>query len=693
MPRRPTSNKADEASMAPEPHRPADIYAPNPFPLDPTQPGGKSVRNPYFPTEATTTAAASSSSSNDPGHEEVSAAAPSPPSTKAKNQFQRFGVGLKSVFGKGSSAPLALPSQQPNVPSKGDEDAIIERRRQLYASASPTSSTSPSNEVEEQLNPFLPSATPPRRPPSTGPQSPSSSSKRWSTPVATSGAYRPSPLAHQSNFDDEDMRYPGNVGSDRHRDFSSPRPPPGEDEDYPDGHHEPTSDRIARAREWVARKNQQQKHRVSAPPTTLSAASLPGAFPTSEEARRTKWETSSNPSSRVVSNQQHQHVQPSRPSSHIYHLEDAEPLQPPRSTYVNMGRGYDPQDRMFASGASASHLNYVGGGSEGGDYPMGYYGHPDDDLYGDHAHEGRYPISAGAPGRSRDSYEMEVVDTLQDDEYSVAGSEKPASSTGGIHLAADRKKKAVAAASGEDLTSIAESQSQEGEASGEGDGLTTGELKQPAHPPNKRRLILRIVSGKSTPFSSVYGLVIHFLVAILSTIISFFFVFNYFSRRLHRRPKLKRYVLLGLDIVLALFWFADVFICLSRFPCEIGANEGWCDMYNTSLFSGVVAMISFLIAFGWDIWGAFKRTKKYDPYMDPAMAEGYYDPATGQWIPGGYPNDPATAAEYGYGYGYGYAPDGYGGRGGRGTGRGRGHGRGGRGGRGGKKDKVPFEFR
>ncbi|KAG0240088.1 hypothetical protein BGW41_007181 [Actinomortierella wolfii] len=815
MPRRPSSGSADSVSTAPEPHRPADIYTPNPFPLDPTQPGGKSVHNPFFPQTKTTTTE-SPSSHRDPSDKVNSSQTPpnktleKDTSGKVKSQFQRFGASLKGVFGKGSSE---LVSPTPPLPQKDisvhDGDDITERRRQLYAPTSPTSPTgsnsntsknsrrdsyhglesptgsrfpasasppAPSassrgsnrgyfaNEMDEQMDPFLPSGLPRSKLPTSGgplsypldrqpsPNSasrqqqpgypghdptlfstnsapslvsalppnhrrshqdgtlsdtddsvissastsrvsrphkqrpshpPSASSKRWSTPVTSSGVYRPSPLAHQSNFDDEDMRYPVDGGVDK----APVRFPPGQEGEG------------------------EQKD-------------LDG-----QESRRQE--------------QQRQSIE--RPSSRIYHLGDAEPLQPPRSTYVNTGRGYDPQDRMFTSG-SASHLNYVGGGSEGGmmgywsdvpirsdryyipphryarrplggegpesDYPVGYYGRENgygDDLYADYDQYGdsRYVNPAG---RGRDSYEMEAVDTMPDAQ-SVVGSEKKSSSTGGIQLAADRTKKVSET---EEATSFAETNSQDGEAAGEGDGLTTGELKEPARPPNKRRLILRIiglfaslatigfvsaaypVSGKSTPFSSVYGVVIHFLVAIISTIISIAFVFNYFSRRLHRKPKMKRYVLLGLDIILTLFWFADVFICISRFPCAIGANDGWCDMYNTSIFTAVLAMISFLVAFGWDIWGAFERPKKYDPRTDPALAEGYFDPTTGQWLPGGYPMDPATAAEYGYVYGYGYEPDGYGGRGGRGGGRytARGRGRGGHGGRGrGKKNKLPFEFR
>lgn len=99
------------------------------------------------------------------------------------------------------------------------------------------------------------------------------------------------------------------------------------------------------------------------------------------------------------------------------------------------------------------------------------------------------------------------------------------------------------------------------------------------------------------------------MVAILSTLASFAFVFNYFNRRLRRQEKMKRYILFGIDIVMTLAWMIDVFVCISKFPCAVGGQNGWCDMYNTSVFLGIVALLSFLAAFIWDIWGSFDHSK------------------------------------------------------------------------------------
>ncbi|GJJ67668.1 hypothetical protein EMPS_00014 [Entomortierella parvispora] len=145
--------------------------------------------------------------------------------------------------------------------------------------------------------------------------------------------------------------------------------------------------------------------------------------------------------------------------------------------------------------------------------------------------------------------------------------------------------------------------------------------------PNKRRLVLRIislassffvlvlliaaspVSHSSSPFSTPAGLVFHYVVAILSTVTSFAFVFNYFNRRLRHREKMKRYILFGLDIVMTLAWMIDIFVCIEKFPCAVGGQHGWCDMYNTSVFLGIIALLSFLAAFIWDIWGSFDHSK------------------------------------------------------------------------------------
>ncbi|KAG0379676.1 hypothetical protein BGX24_012235 [Mortierella sp. AD032] len=160
--------------------------------------------------------------------------------------------------------------------------------------------------------------------------------------------------------------------------------------------------------------------------------------------------------------------------------------------------------------------------------------------------------------------------------------------------------------------------------------------------PNKRRMILRLislsssllvlvlliaaapVSHSSSPFTSAVGLAFHYVVAILSTLVSAAFLFNYFSRRLRRQEKMKRYLLFGLDIFMSILWLIDAFVCISKFPCAVGGQNGWCDMYNSSVFLGIVAFLSFLAAFIWDIWGSFDHSDSKlfgaGPLIKPAPA-------------------------------------------------------------------------
>ncbi|KAF9423347.1 hypothetical protein BGZ76_003662, partial [Entomortierella beljakovae] len=63
----------------------------------------------------------------------------------------------------------------------------------------------------------------------------------------------------------------------------------------------------------------------------------------------------------------------------------------------------------------------------------------------------------------------------------------------------------------------------------------------------------------------------------------------------------------------------NIFVCISKYPCAVGGQNGWCDMYNSSVFLGMVAFVSFLVALGWDIWGSFDHSKIYNggPLMKP----------------------------------------------------------------------------
>lgn len=361
-------------------------------------------------------------------------------------------------------------------------------------------------------------------------------------------------------------------------------------------------DRLSRAKEWVASHSKNNSIATPAPvmDREVALASLPGAFPSRSPHRRS-----------------------------MDSFDDYSIITPPRGSYfANAGRGsggYDPRERiamvdqirmqdlqrsgyrhsMSAVEDDGRYWNrqlegyeqrdryrqnrvdyeYEGGGGQGGPY-YGYApGGPDDlDQYDE-------TDSTLAPGSATDGFSK----------GKVAGLEK--SPDANRKLGLDGRAPVLPAVGGDE----------------------EGQVLQ-AKPPNKRRLILRLislsssilvlvlliaaspVSKASSPFSTQAGLAFHYVVSIISTLVSLAFVFNYFSRRLRRQEKMKRYLLFGLDILMSLLWLIDVFICISKFPCGVGELNGWCDMYNSSIFLSIIAFLSFLAAFIWDIWGSFDHS-------------------------------------------------------------------------------------
>ncbi|KAF9139878.1 hypothetical protein BG015_001874 [Linnemannia schmuckeri] len=376
-----------------------------------------------------------------------------------------------------------------------------------------------------------------------------------------------------------------------------------------EGHHRspqrPVPDRLSRAKEWVANHSKNNSIAAPAPVMDREAAlvSLPGAFPSRSPHRRS-----------------------------MDSFDDYSVITPPRGSYfVNAGRGsggYDPRERiamvdqMRMQELQRSGYRHSMSAVEGDDGREQYWnrqleGYEQRDRYrqtrvdyeyeGDQGHGGGlyYGYAPGGPD-DPDLYD-ETESTLAPGSAigginkGKAGLEKP--SDANTKLGPDGRSPVQPTAGGDE----------EGQA-----------LK--AKTPNKRRLILRLislsssilglvlliaaspVSKASSPFSTQAGLAFHYVVSIISTLVSFAFVFNYFSRRLRRQEKMKRYVLFGLDILMSLLWLIDVFICISKFPCGVGELNGWCDMYNSSVFLGIVAFLSFLAAFIWDIWGSFDHS-------------------------------------------------------------------------------------
>ncbi|KAF9126833.1 hypothetical protein BGW39_006309 [Mortierella sp. 14UC] len=356
----------------------------------------------------------------------------------------------------------------------------------------------------------------------------------------------------------------------------------------------PVPDRLSRAKEWVASHSKNNSIATPAPvmDREVALASLPGAFPSRSPHRRS-----------------------------MDSFDDYGVITPPRGSYfVNAGRGsggYDPRERIaMVNQMRMQELQRSGYRSNMADDDGQYWnrqleGYEQRDRYRqsrvDYEYDGVYqrggPFYGYAPGGPDDP---ELCDET---ESTLA----PGSATGGA-----TKGKYGAEKTTDATRKVAPLQPTPGDE----ESIELAVAKAP----NKRRLILRLislsssllvlvlliaaapVSHSSSPFTSAVGLAFHYIVAILSTLVSLAFVFNYFSRRLRRQEKMKRYLLFGLDIVMSILWLIDAFVCISKFPCAVGGQNGWCDMYNSSVFLGIVAFLSFLAAFIWDIWGSFDHS-------------------------------------------------------------------------------------
>ncbi|KAG0355426.1 hypothetical protein BG005_005610 [Podila minutissima] len=410
-------------------------------------------------------------------------------------------------------------------------------------------------------------------------------------------------------------------------------------------------DRLSRAKDWVASHsknnslaNPDARERGGAGSGLDGSPSTPGAFPIASQRR---------PSHRLSMD------------SDDYAL-----ITPPRGSYLSgAGGGYDSRERMaMLTQMQMQGLQLNRNSVDDGGYwshQLDGYGRdrdrdrdrernryrnsrPQDYEYDHFQGPGPGGLYGYPPGGPDDGEEEDAESTLAPG--SAAGAPGKAKKGG------DKKTEAQGAnASGADAPKDEETAMD-----------TTPKV------PNKRRLALRLislgssflvlvfliaaapVSKMSAPWESKAGLATHYIVAILSTLVSCAFVFNYFSRRLRRREKMKRYVLFGLDIFMTLAWMIDVFICISKFPCAVGGQGGWCDMYNTSVFLGIVALLSFLAAFVWDIWGSFDHSNLIGkgPLMKPAppgfykndkramAAQGAYPARAGGAIPGALPGQP-----------------------------------------------------
>ncbi|KAG0165993.1 hypothetical protein DFQ28_007952 [Apophysomyces sp. BC1034] len=140
--------------------------------------------------------------------------------------------------------------------------------------------------------------------------------------------------------------------------------------------------------------------------------------------------------------------------------------------------------------------------------------------------------------------------------------------------------------------------------------------------PSKLRLLLRFLqflasvghlgfAAGASPFSNhpvplpnqacFYYL---FAVAILSILWTAFHLGFFCYRRFFHGHKLRRPVMIGIDLLLAVMWGIGVIIEIAKFRCPPGGFDKWCDFYNVSIFWGMLAFVLYIAAVAWDIVGA-----------------------------------------------------------------------------------------
>lgn len=66
----------------------------------------------------------------------------------------------------------------------------------------------------------------------------------------------------------------------------------------------------------------------------------------------------------------------------------------------------------------------------------------------------------------------------------------------------------------------------------------------------------------------------------------------------------------GIDLLLAILWGIGTIVEIAKFPCSPGGYDHWCDFYNVSIFWGMLSLVLFLMAAGWDVIGSCIARRK-----------------------------------------------------------------------------------
>ncbi|KAI8089078.1 uncharacterized protein BX664DRAFT_279798 [Halteromyces radiatus] len=110
-------------------------------------------------------------------------------------------------------------------------------------------------------------------------------------------------------------------------------------------------------------------------------------------------------------------------------------------------------------------------------------------------------------------------------------------------------------------------------------------------------------SGQPVPFDSAACFYYLFAVAILTIIWTVFHMGYYLFRRFAKYTKMKRPLMLGIDLLLAILWGIGVIVEVAKYHCSPGGYDGWCDFYNVSIFFGFVCFAGFIGEVAWDSVG------------------------------------------------------------------------------------------
>jgi hypothetical protein len=118
---------------------------------------------------------------------------------------------------------------------------------------------------------------------------------------------------------------------------------------------------------------------------------------------------------------------------------------------------------------------------------------------------------------------------------------------------------------------------------------------------------IKTLPTKQPPFGEPSPLYFIYVICALTIAIDLFQIIHFYYRKVHYHPKVVRIYYFAVDFIILLFWFCDLLTLMLRIICPIAAYNGWCEIYNSSLFFSFTSAICALIIFVWDLIGTWKQ--------------------------------------------------------------------------------------